>query len=60
MTIYNPPLCPMCFSPLLRWSWWENPDEDQVYWYCLRCDEAGIEPNIHVFSRKNLKVREGL
>lgn len=58
MTVFVPPLCPLCFSSLLRWSWWETPGEDQVYWYCLVCDKSGIEPCIHVFSWKNLKKKD--
>jgi len=44
--IYKPPRCPACHAAMLRWSWWEHPDETVVYWYCLDCDKRGHEPCI--------------
>lgn len=44
---YIPPCCPTCSTRLLRWSWFEQPKEPLVYWYCLACDLRGVEPCIH-------------
>jgi len=56
--VYLPPKCPTCGEKLLRWSWFENPKEMVVYWYCLECDKRGIEPCIHAMDkRKMLAVR---
>ena len=49
------PLCKICQAPLLRWSWWEHPDEEILYFYCLECDKAGRTPFIIVKERHEAK-----
>lgn len=44
------PSCKRCGAVLLRWGWYESPDEPVKYWYCLDCDQAGREPCIQVLQ----------
>ena len=46
--LFRTPLCPhpLCNERLLRWSWYEDPQEPVYYWYCLECDKAGRTPFI--------------
>lgn len=37
---------------MLRYGWYESPDEPLRYWLCLPCDQAGIEPCIQVVSKE--------
>ena len=41
---------------MLRWSWWEHPEEKVVYWYCLDCDKRGHEPCILAMPRCNQEI----
>lgn len=36
------PPCKYCNAKLLRWAWYEEPDEPVEYWYCLSCDKNGL------------------
>jgi RNase P subunit RPR2 len=53
-SIYVPPCCSTCNTPLLRWSWFEWAGEELVYWYCLECDLGGRVPYIFTFKKEEL------
>ena len=36
------PTCKYCKENLLRFAWFEEPDEPVEYWYCLTCDKNGL------------------
>ena len=47
------PSCKNCGAKLLRWAWWEQPNEKILYFYCLSCDLEGRAPYIQVFENPN-------
>jgi len=47
------PHCTRCYSKLLRWGWYEAPNEPIEYWYCIECDIAGRSPYIFVLPARD-------
>ena len=39
---------------MLRFAWYEAPDEPCEWHYCIDCDREGREPCIQVFWKKDL------
>jgi len=54
------PRCKTCGARLLRWGWYEAPDEPIHYWYCLECDKASREPCIQVRLKVEQIEEEGV
>ncbi len=45
-----------CGARLLRWAWYEGPDEPFQWWYCLECDLAERLPFIQVLPTGRVQL----
>ena len=53
------PKCKCCGHDLMRWGWYEAPNEPIEYWYCIACDVAGRAPYIFVLPAREKEGRNG-